>query len=268
MMKEYDLSTFSALNQPRRLLYKRDLQPINNLKLIFRKVRDYLAGNLTGITRDESIARQMMFLLFCKIHDEQTKTADELADFSFRPNEDVSDLEKRVQNLFGQVHSTFGFIFEPNEKIEIAGLHLQHVVSELETFALLDADRDVIGDAFEELIGTAFRGGEGQFFTPRNVVQMMINVLQPATGERIIDPACGSGGFLAHVARYLIHTNTPDACIVGIEKTCFCRVWREYIYLCSGRRAFTYFARTVSKIPENGKPKRKIKPGWNLSMSF
>jgi hypothetical protein len=66
-----------------RLLYKRDLQHINNLKVIFRKIRDYLAGNLTGITGDESIARQMMFLLFCKIHDEQTKAAGELLDFSF-----------------------------------------------------------------------------------------------------------------------------------------------------------------------------------------
>jgi hypothetical protein len=70
-----------------RLLYKRDLQPINNLKVIFRKIRDYLAGNLTGITGDESIARQMMFLLFCKIYDEQIKAAGELVDFSFRPNE-------------------------------------------------------------------------------------------------------------------------------------------------------------------------------------
>ncbi|HEX9962443.1 MAG TPA: N-6 DNA methylase, partial [Pyrinomonadaceae bacterium] len=178
-------------------------------------------------------------------------------DFSFRANENAADLEKRVRNLFGQVHSTFGFIFEPNEKIEIDGLHLQHVVSELEAFALLDADRDVIGDAFEELIGTAFRGGEGQFFTPRNVVQMMSNVLQPATGERIIDPACGSGGFLAHVAGYLIHTGTTGARIVGIEKDLFLsRLARIYLSLL-GQTSFHVFCENSLENPRKWKPETR-----------
>jgi type I restriction-modification system DNA methylase subunit len=57
-------------------------------------------------------------------------------------------------------------------------------------------DRDAIGEAFEVFIGPALRGTEGQFFTPRNVVQMMVAMLDPKPGERIIDPAWGSGGFL------------------------------------------------------------------------
>ncbi len=60
----------------------------------------------------------------------------------------------------------------------------------------MDADRDAVGDAFEVFIGPALRGAEGQFFTPRNVVQMVVDILDPQPGERIIDPACGSGGFL------------------------------------------------------------------------
>jgi type I restriction enzyme M protein len=57
------------------------------------------------------------------------------------------------------------------------------------------ATRDAIGEAFEVFIGPAVRGEEGQFFTPRNVVQMMVALLDPDPGEMIIDPACGSGGF-------------------------------------------------------------------------
>ena len=54
----------------RRVIRFADLRPINNLKFVFREIRDYFAGNVTGITRDESIAQNIMRLLFCKIYDE------------------------------------------------------------------------------------------------------------------------------------------------------------------------------------------------------
>ena len=50
-MSDFNLFTFAELNKPRVLIHKRELKPVNNLKLIFRNLRDYLAGNLTGITR-------------------------------------------------------------------------------------------------------------------------------------------------------------------------------------------------------------------------
>ncbi|NJN96478.1 MAG: N-6 DNA methylase [Anaerolineales bacterium] len=61
---------------------------------------------------------------------------------------------------------------------------------------MTEAERDAIGDAFEVFIGPALRGSEGQFFTPRNVVRMIIGILDPDPGEIILDPASGSGGFL------------------------------------------------------------------------
>ena len=51
--KTVDLFLSAEINKPRKLIYKKDLRPINNLKIIFREVRDYFAGNVTGITRDE-----------------------------------------------------------------------------------------------------------------------------------------------------------------------------------------------------------------------
>ena len=56
----------------KRFISVADLRPINNLKSVFKKIRDYCAGNVTGITRDEKIAQNMMRLLFCKIYDEKT----------------------------------------------------------------------------------------------------------------------------------------------------------------------------------------------------
>ena len=214
-----DLFSASSWQKERRLLSLNDLQPVNSLKVIFREIRDYFAGNVTGITRDEKIAQNIMRLLFCKIYDEKTSVG--LVEFANRPDENVNRLQSRVNNLFDEVKDTYSAIFERDEKIEVSAEDLSFIVAKLEDYSILQADRDVIGDAFEELIGTAFRGGEGQFFTPRNVVQMMIDVLSPQAGDRIIDPACGSGGFLAYAMRHYLSRNERDFCLAGIEKDRF-----------------------------------------------
>ena len=215
-----DLITVTELHQPKNLIYKKDLLPIDNLKIVFREVRDYFAGNVTGITRDEKIAQNIMRLLFCKVFDEKSKTKKQVVDFTCRPGEHVKEFADRIYNLFNVVKDKYSDIFDMEEEIEISPHDLSVIVRKIENYSLIDAQRDIIADAFEELIGTAFRGGEGQFFTPRNVVQMMINVLQPQSGEKIIDPACGSGGFLAHILQHLL-TNGNNHYIAGIDKDLF-----------------------------------------------
>ena len=214
-----DLFPASSWQKERRLLSLGDLQPVNSLKVIFREIRDYFAGNVTGITRDEKIAQNIMRLLFCKIYDEKTSIG--MVEFANRPDENASRLQARVNNLFDEVKNTYPGVFERDEKIEIGPEDLSFIVAKLEDYSILQADRDVIGDAFEELIGVAFRGGEGQFFTPRNVVQMMIDVLSPQAGDRIIDPACGSGGFLAYAMRHYLSGNERNFRLAGIEKDSF-----------------------------------------------
>jgi type I restriction enzyme M protein len=218
---EIDLFVLHELNKPKRLIYKANLRQINNLKFIFRDIRDYCAGNVTGISRDEKIAQNIMRLLFCKIFDEKTKHDNELLDFANRPNENIQDFENRLIMLFTNVKSKYPDIFSNEESIEIPAADLSFIVSKFEEYSILSTDRDVIADAFEELIGTTFRGGEGQFFTPRNVVQMMIDVLRPKSNERILDPACGSGGFLAYILKYLIKHNATGYNIAGIDKDLF-----------------------------------------------
>ncbi|MCP4349661.1 MAG: N-6 DNA methylase [Desulfobacterales bacterium] len=209
------------MNRTKKLIYKKDLLPINNLKIIFRELRDYFAGNVTGITRDEKIAQNIIRLLICKVYDEKSKKEDELAEVANRPGESLNEFTLRIKSLFERVKQNYPDIFEKDETVEIEPHDLSHIVSKMENSTLLDADRDVFADAFEELVGTAFRGGEGQFFTPRNVVQMMIDILEPQPGERIIDPACGSGGFLAYILRELLKNKVSNYFLTGIDKDLF-----------------------------------------------
>lgn len=223
--------SFSNENEKNSKAIKlKDLKKINNLKSVFKDIRDYFAGNVTGISRDETIAKNIMRLLFCKIYDE--KTNKDLADFSNKPNESIIVFEKRINLLFKSVKEKYPDIFEKNEKIEIRGKELSYIVSKLERFSIVNADRDVIADAFEELIGISFRGGEGQFFTPKNIVELMVQVLNPKDGEKIIDPACGSGGFLIESLKYLNKNNSKDFIITGIDKDAFlAKIAKTYLTL-------------------------------------
>jgi len=178
-------------------LYKRkNLEAPKDLKAIFNDIRNHLAGNVTGITRDEAIAQEIINLLFCKIYDEINTAPDKQITFRAGVNELKEEVKERVASLFGKVKKEYNDIFEEEEIIKLDSESIVYVVGELQKYAVTEAERDAVGDAFEVFIGPALRGGEGQFFTPRNVVKMAIKILDPEISDYIIDPACGSGGFL------------------------------------------------------------------------
>ena len=182
---------------------RRDLKPPSNLKSVFNDLRHYLAGNATGITRDEQLAQEIINILFCKIYDEINTAQDDMVTFRSGVDEPPSDVHSRVANLFARVKSEYADVLDPADEIRLDTESISYVVGELQNYCLTEADRDAIGEAFEVFIGPTLRGSEGQFFTPRNVVKMMVKMLDPKPGESIVDPACGSGGFLisalAHV---------------------------------------------------------------------
>jgi type I restriction enzyme M protein len=179
-------------------LYKRrDLVPPSNLRAVFRDLRNHLAGMTTGVTRDEALAREIINILFCKIYDEQECHPDEMVSFRAGVDESPETVRKRISELFEKVKTVgFGDVFSPSDAIGLDAASLTYVVGELQNYEVMAASRDAIGDAFETFIGPALRGAEGQFFTPRNVVKMVVDFVNPKPGDRIIDPACGSGGFL------------------------------------------------------------------------
>lgn len=87
-------------------------------------------------------------------------------------------------------------LFTAADKLDISEATFRRIVKQLERFDLSKTGDDIKGLAFEKFLGTTFRGELGQFFTPRPVVEFMVDVLNPREGELICDPASGSGGFL------------------------------------------------------------------------
>lgn len=110
-----------------------------------------------------------------------------------------------MQYLFKNTKNEFAEdkLFDSYETIKIKQYSFEQIVKELEKYNLSATSEDVKGIAFEHFLGTTFRGELGQFFTPRTIVDFMVEVLDPQEGETICDPTCGSGGFLIKSFEYV-----------------------------------------------------------------
>lgn len=179
------------------------LRPVANLKPSFRAIRNYLAANAVGITRDEVFAQQLINLIFCKIYDEQFKKPDQMVEFRAGIDEEASEVKERIEALFEKVKKQFKDVIEVADSIDLDANSLRYVVGELQNVCLIECDRDAVGEAFEVFIGPSLKGPQGQFFTPRNVVKMVVDMIDPGPDDRIMDPACGSGGFLVEALRHV-----------------------------------------------------------------
>ena len=105
-------------------------------------------------------------------------------------------MKSRIDKLFTNVREKYQTIFKSNESVELEPVVLAYIVSQLQTWSLLRSDIDVKGKAYEEIVGSNLRGDRGEFFTPRNICRMTVKMLDPGPDDLVLDPACGTGGFL------------------------------------------------------------------------
>jgi len=170
-----------------------ELISAQNLKSIFKIIYYHLYTN-SNLPRAERLGGEMTRLIFCKIYDEMHNYKD----LKFKAGAEESDekVAERIKALFEKVRTEYQDVFEEDEKLLLDAKSIAYVVSQIQNYSLLKTDKDAVGDAFEVFIGPALRGEKGQFFTPRNVVRLCVKMLDLKPNEKVIDPACGSGGFL------------------------------------------------------------------------
>lgn len=106
-----------------------------------------------------------------------------------------------LRNFFEDTKKIFAkdLIFAKDEKINLKEHTILRIIKELQIYNLSLTSTDVKGIAFERFLGRTFRGEIGQFFTPRSVVDFMVEMIDPLENEVVCDPASGSGGFLIRV---------------------------------------------------------------------
>ncbi len=140
--------------------------------------------------------------IFSKEHFEKKEKYHEK---NIKPNLSEADQVPFMQFLFRQTKKEFANddLFDENDTIKIRQHSFEQIVKELEKYNLSDTSDDIKGIAFEKFLGRTFRGELGQFFTPRPLVDFMVETLDPEEGETICDPCCGSGGFLIKAFEYV-----------------------------------------------------------------
>ncbi len=153
-------------------------------------------------------------LIFCKIWDERKKGRKKGEPYDFQIfsetiSKDATDDEKKEieekisKELFKRIEALYNEGKKEDPEVFKDDIRLNHqkvktVVSYLEDINLSKTDLDSKGKAFETFMGSYFRGDFGQFFTPRNIVKFILNVLPITHKSRVIDTSCGSGGFLLY----------------------------------------------------------------------
>lgn len=177
-------------------LYKKDLKPNADLKSILNRIRGYLVSREEGITHDAKLAEEIINLILCKIYDEKETDIDVPLQFSVSLTDTDKAVQKKVHEIFDNVKKNYPDIFSKNDDMKLSAKSLAYCVSQLQKYSIIQSSRDVIGDAFEVFIGPTLRGAKGQYFTPRNVTNFVVSALDPKVNKKIIDPSCGSGGFL------------------------------------------------------------------------
>lgn len=166
----------------------------DSLLRAFNHCHDYLS---TQGLRDEKAFWQLLYLIFAKILDERlSKRLFFVGATERNTPEGQARIAKRIHTVFDLVKDEFKDVFSGYERLEQNDRTLAYVAAQLARFDLLSTDTDAKGMAFEAITSHTLKQKKGQFFTPRNVIRMMVDMVDPQPGKRVLDPACGSGGFL------------------------------------------------------------------------
>ncbi|HDQ23206.1 MAG TPA: SAM-dependent DNA methyltransferase, partial [Candidatus Uhrbacteria bacterium] len=172
----------------------KELKIVSRDELIkaLEKARDtvWQGGKLAPTTAFDEVAK----LLFCKLKDEKITPKGKPYLFQIGTHELPEEVYKRINGIYLKAKKEDSEVFK--EDIKLDPKIVYNVVEHLQTLAINKIDLDAKGVAFEKFMEDFFKGKMGQFFTPRPIVQFCIKMMNPERGNLVLDPACGSGGFL------------------------------------------------------------------------
>lgn len=201
-----------------------DIQPVAREDLItaIKKCHNTLWGG--GRLSPPTAFGELCKLIFVKISDEQKpRKKGEPYQFQIKTHEPSSKLAKRINDLYNEQKVKDPEVF--TDSIKVDDRVLRTVVSHLEAINLSKTDLDVKGVAFEQFMDGFFKGDFGQYFTPRPIIEFAVKMMKPQHDWDVLDPACGSGGFLLHALDFM-RTKAADYFDPGTVE--YYNYWHEF----------------------------------------
>ncbi len=198
------------MDEQRLFQFEDEATVADNHRAFYKELRNYLAGQHLGSTRDEALMHEALKALLCKSYLQLGK------------GRGTSGVPNQYRNVWEIVRRDLSKVFPSGDELQLSDESLREVDRILDGIDLHSPDYDAFGDLYEAFMGDLAKGQAGQFFTPQNAVQSLISMVEPQPGERVLDPACGAGGFLAGVVRrsLAIGADPSDAAkwVAGIDK--------------------------------------------------
>jgi type I restriction enzyme M protein len=186
-----------------------DLSPASNLVSIFEQCEDEILAHQGGM----DVFDELFKIILTKLYDEveNLHSADSVAEFRAGPTEDPTAVAERIRVQFQGSNDRdvlgakrkYSDVFRGDEDILLNDGNIKRVVSTLQNIDFMNTDMDTLGAGFEALVPDQMKNEKGQYFTPRHVIRMTTELADPKRYENLLDPACGSGGFLVYVMRHL-----------------------------------------------------------------
>lgn len=179
------------------------------LQRLFR-VHDFIYAN-DGLSAQQAL-EELVKILFVRLFAEK-HLPDRDAQRMPKPAE-MADLVRRVTREYPTV-------FEPDDRLRLSDGSLEFVVHQMWPVSITNTTTDAKGLAFQKFLSHGERDSWGQFFTPQPVVDSCVEIMNPRPEETVIDPACGSGGFLVSALRHMSHTASAPGVGTLIERNLF-----------------------------------------------
>ena len=184
---------------------KFELNKTDSLLRRFEEIHNFIYAN-DGLSTQQTL-EELIKILFIKIVAEKTnEKVFYIEDVEFekvKNSKNADGFLKRISNLFTLATKKYSDLFEKDDKIKLTLLSLANTVNKLQTISLTDSSNDAKGLAFQKFLSHREKDGRGQFFTPEPIIDFCVSIIQPKPNETVIDPACGSGGFLNSSLNYI-----------------------------------------------------------------
>jgi type I restriction enzyme M protein len=192
-----------------KTLFDLPLSKEDNLLKKFEEIHDYIYAN-DGLSPQQTL-EEFVKILFIKIFDENknlNQFSVSIEEWNSAKSGNASDsVLERISVLFDQTKVAYQDIFDTDDRIKISRGSLCFTINKLQHISLLNSSQDAKGLAFQKFLSHHEKDNRGQFFTPEPIMDFCVSMLQPKPGDMIIDPACGSGGFLMSALKYMQNTH-------------------------------------------------------------
>ncbi|EIZ7226856.1 N-6 DNA methylase [Campylobacter upsaliensis] len=174
------------------------------LEALLKKIHNYLWNG--GKRNPAEAFSEFSKIIFTKIMDEKIAEYDpdyKLENYEFQKNrdEDKFALENRIKGLYQKYKEKDSNVFD--NALILDADEIKFLVENLESISLSETDLDIKGKVFQKFFADFFKGTAGQYFTPLNIVRFMVECFDLRQNDLVLDPSCGSGGFLLQTLQYM-----------------------------------------------------------------